>query len=160
MGGNATEGATDLTMADNEKSFRVETRFRVRYAETDQMGVVYYSNYLVWMEIGRVEWCKQQGCSYREMELEDGILLAVAECQCRYLAPARFDDQIVIKTWIERAHSRMVMFAYEMWLACEDKKLATGYTSHIILDRNFSRTRLPEKYFPMFGLNADGRPVR
>jgi acyl-CoA thioester hydrolase len=136
-----------------------ETRFRVRYAETDQMGVVYYSNYLVWMEIGRVEWCKQQGCSYREMELEDGILLAVAECQCRYLAPARFDDLIVIKTWLDRAHSRMVTFAYEMRLACEDKKLATGCTSHIILDRNFTRTRLPEKYFPMFGLNANGRPI-
>jgi acyl-CoA thioester hydrolase len=137
-----------------------ETRFRVRYAETDQMGVVYYSNYLVWMEVGRVEWCKQNGCSYREMEREDGILLAVAECQCRYLAPARFDDSIAIRTWLDRAHSRMVTFAYEIRLACEDKKLASGYTSHIILDRNFTRTRLPEKYFPMFGLDANGRPAR
>jgi acyl-CoA thioester hydrolase len=134
-----------------------ETRFRVRYAETDQMGVVYYSNYLVWMEVGRVEWCKQQGCSYREMELEDGILLAVAECQCRYLAPARFDDEIVVQTWIGQANFRIVTFNYEMRLACEDKKLAAGYTRHIILDREFRRARLPEKYYPMFGLDPYGR---
>jgi acyl-CoA thioester hydrolase len=129
-----------------------EARFRVRYAETDQMGVVYYANYLVWMEIGRVEWCKQRGCSYREMELGDGILLAVAECQCRYLAPARFDDEVVVETWIEQAHSRLITFAYEMRLAGEEKKLASGSTRHIILDRAFRRTRLPAKYFPMFGL--------
>jgi acyl-CoA thioester hydrolase len=128
-----------------------ETRFRVRYAETDQMGVVYYSNYLVWMEIGRVEWCKQQGCSYREMEGEDGILLAVAECQCRYLAPARFDDEIVVKTWVERANPRLITFAYDLQLA-GDRKLASGFTRHLILDREFRRMRLPKKYFPMFGL--------
>ncbi|MBV8902521.1 MAG: acyl-CoA thioesterase, partial [Acidobacteriia bacterium] len=104
----------------------IETRFRVRYAETDQMGVVYYSNYLVWMEVGRVEWCKQNGCSYREMEQEDGILLAVAECQCRYLAPARFDDEILVKTWVERAHARLVTFAYAIELAGAERKLATG----------------------------------
>ncbi len=131
-----------------------ETRFRVRYAETDQMGVVYYSNYLVWMEIGRVEWCKQQGCSYREMEGEDGILLAVAECQCRYLAPARFDDEIVVKTWVEQANPRLVTFAYDLQLAASNRKLASGFTRHLILDREFRRTRLPKKYFPMFGLGS------
>ena len=129
-----------------------ETRFRVRYAETDQMGVVYYSNYLVWMEIGRVEWCKEHGCSYREMELEDGILLAVAECQCRYLAPARFDDEILVKTWIEQANARLITFAYEVRLAVAPTRLASGLTRHLILDREFRRTRLPAKYFPMFGL--------
>ena len=137
-----------------------ETRFRVRYAETDQMGVVYYSNYLVWMEVGRVEWCKQQGCSYREMEREDGILLAVTESQCRYLAPARFDDEVAVKTWVEQAHSRLVTFAYEMRFTATDQKLASGLTRHIILDRAFQRTRLPEKYFPMFGLDVNGRPGR
>jgi acyl-CoA thioester hydrolase len=130
-----------------------ETRLRVRYAETDQMGVVYYSNYLVWMEIGRVDWCRRYGSSYREMEQEDGILLAVAECQCRYLAPAHFDDQIVVKTWLDRAHARLITFAYEIWLDGMDKKLASGFTRHIVLDRKFRRTRLPEKYFPMFGLS-------
>jgi acyl-CoA thioester hydrolase len=129
-----------------------ETRLRVRYAETDQMGVVYYSNYLVWMEVGRVELCKACGFNYRDMEREDGILLAVAECHCRYHAPARFDDEVVIKTWIEDANTRIVTFAYEMLLCDADRKLATGYTRHVFLNRAFERTRLPQKYFPMFGL--------
>jgi len=129
-----------------------ETRFRVRYAETDQMGVVYYSNYLVWMEVGRVEWCRQRGCNYREMERDSGILLAVAECTCRYHAPARYDDEIVVKTWIEKAHPRLVTFAYEIRLSADSSMLASGATRHLILDREFRRTRLPEKYFAMFGL--------
>jgi len=132
-----------------------ETRLRVRYAETDQMGVVYYSNYFVWMEVGRVEFCKAAGFNYRDMEREDGILLAVAECQCRYLAPARFDDEVVVKTWVERAHARLVTFGYEMRLCENGRKLATGHTSHIIVNREFQRTRLPEKYFSMFGIQAD-----
>ena len=129
-----------------------ETRFRVRYAETDQMGVVYYSNYLVWMEIGRVEWCRQRGSSYREMERDSGILLAVAECTCRYHAPARYDDEIVVKTWIEKAHSRLITFGYEMRLAADGTMLASGTTRHLILNRQFQRTRLPERYLAMFGL--------
>jgi len=129
-----------------------EVRFRVRYAETDQMGVVYYSNYLVWMEVARVEWCRQQGSNYREMERDAGILLAVAECTCRYHAPARFDDEIVVKTWIEKAHSRLVTFAYEMRLAPDGTLLASGITRHLILNRDFQRIRLPEKYYAIFGL--------
>jgi acyl-CoA thioester hydrolase len=129
-----------------------ETRLRVRYAETDQMGVVYYSNYLIWMEIGRVEWCRQRGSSYREMERDSGILLAVAECTCRYHAAARYDDEIVVKTWIEKAHSRLITFAYEMRLAADGTVLASGTTRHLILNREFQRTRLPEKYLGMFGL--------
>jgi acyl-CoA thioester hydrolase len=135
-----------------------ETRFRVRYAETDQMGVVYYANYLVWMEVGRVEFCKSAGFNYRDMELEDGILMAVAECHCRYLAPARFDDEVVVKIWIEQANPRIVTFAYEMRLADDAKKLATGQTRHILVDRQFRRTRLPEKYFAMFGIETQSRP--
>jgi acyl-CoA thioester hydrolase len=106
------------------------------------------------MEVGRVEWCKQNGCSYREMELEDGIRLAVAECQCRYLAPARFDDEILVNTWIEQANPRLITFAYEMRLTAGDTKLASGFTRHLVLDHEFRRTRLPAKYFRMFGLTA------
>jgi acyl-CoA thioester hydrolase len=131
-----------------------EVRFRVRYAETDQMGVVYYSNYLVWMEVARVEWCRQQGSNYREMERDAGILLAVAECTCRYHAPARFDDEIVVKTWIDRAHSRLVTFAYEMRLFPGGTLLASGTTRHLILNREFQRIRLPEKYHAIFGLET------
>lgn len=129
-----------------------ETRIRVRYAETDQMGVVYYANYLVWMEVGRVELCKACGFNYRDMEREDGVMMAVAEANCRYSAPARFDDEVIIRTWVEEANPRIVKFAYEMSIAADGRKLASGYTRHIMVDRQFQRTRLPLKYFPMFGL--------
>jgi acyl-CoA thioester hydrolase len=129
-----------------------ETRFRVRYAETDQMGVVYYANYLVWMELGRVDLCKARGFNYRDMERQDGVLLAVAEAYCRYRSPARFDDEVIIKTWIEEANTRTATFAYEMRLAEGDRTLATGHTRHLFVNREMQRTRLPEKYHAMFGL--------
>ena len=131
-----------------------ETRIRVRYAETDQMGVVYYANYLVWMEVGRVELCKACGFNYREMERDDGVLLAVVEAQCRYAAPAHFDDEVIVKTWIEDANPRMVTFAYEMTAAEDGRKLASGHTRHLFTDREFRRTRLPPKYFPLFGMEG------
>src|SRR3954447_5094493 len=105
-----------------------ENRLRVRYAETDNMGVVYYANYYVWMEVGRVDLCKACGFSYREMEIEDGIFLAVAESTCRYRSPARFDDEVIVKTSIEQANTRMVIFAYEMRIAETDRVLAIGTT--------------------------------
>jgi acyl-CoA thioester hydrolase len=129
-----------------------ETRLHVRYAETDQMGVVYYANYLVWMEVGRVALCKALGFNYRDMEQEDGVLLAVAEANCRYRAPARFDDEVIVKTWIEEASTRMATFAYEMRLAGSGRVLATGHTRHLFVDREMRRARLPEKYHAMFGL--------
>jgi acyl-CoA thioester hydrolase len=132
----------------------VETHIRVRYAETDQMGVVYYANYLVWMEVGRVELCKACGFNYRDMERQDGVLLAVAEAHCRYSFPARFDDEVIVKTWIQEAGTRMVTFAYEMREPQSDHKLATGYTRHILLTLEFKPTRLPEKYHTMFGVKA------
>ena len=129
-----------------------ETRVRVRYAETDQMGVVYYANYLVWMEVGRVEYCKFAGFNYRDMETADGVMLAVAEARCRYAFPARFDDQIAIRTWIADANSRMVTFAYEMRLAEDGRKLAAGETRHIFVNRELKPCRMPEKYRARFGL--------
>jgi len=131
-----------------------ETRLRVRYAETDTMGVVYYANYLVWMEVGRVDLCKACGFNYRDMELEDGVYLAVAESQCRYRSPARFDDEVIVKTWIENAHSRLVAFGYEMRLAEGDRILATGTTRHIFVNCDMQRTRMPAKYHAMFGLEG------
>src|ERR1043165_7430059 len=100
----------------------IDARLRVRYAETDQMGVVYYANYLVWMEVGRVEYCKAFGFDYRRMELEDGVMLAVAEARCRYAFPARFDDEILVETRISEASPRMVTFSYEMRLAAGGRK--------------------------------------
>ena len=84
----------------------VDTGLRVRYAETDQMGVVYYANYLIWMEVGRVEFCRAQGIRYRDMEGDDGILLVVAEANCRYLAPARYDDEVRIAHHARRSRLR------------------------------------------------------
>jgi acyl-CoA thioester hydrolase len=129
-----------------------ETRLRVRYAETDNMGVVYYANYLIWMEVGRVALCKQCGFSYRDMEKDDGIFLAVAESQCRYRSPAHFDDEVIVKTWIDQANTRMVTFAYEMRLADGDRRLATGSTRHVFVSRAMRPTHLPEKYHKLFGL--------
>jgi acyl-CoA thioester hydrolase len=128
-----------------------ETRLRVRYAETDQMGVVYYANYVVWMEVGRVALCKSRGMDYRDLE-QAGILMAVVEVNCRYHAPARFDDEVVVKTWIEEANPRVIKFAYEMHVARDGRKLASGFTRHVLVDRQFQRIRLPEKYFEVFGL--------
>ncbi|MFN0165071.1 MAG: acyl-CoA thioesterase [Bryobacteraceae bacterium] len=129
-----------------------ETRVRVRYAETDQMGVVYYANYFVWMEVARVEFCRSIGFSYQQMEVEDGVLLAVAEAHCRYTFPARYDQEVVIKTWTPDVHPRMVRFGYEMRSVEENRVLATGETKHIFCGRDMRPTRLPEKYRRLFGM--------
>ena len=128
------------------------TRLRVRYAETDQMGVVYYANYLVWMEVARVEFCKALGFRYKDMEQEDGVLLAVVEAQCRYRYPARFDDEVIVETTVAEANSRLVAFQYEMRLADGERKLATGLTRHMFCNREMEPVRLPMKYRPMFGI--------
>jgi acyl-CoA thioester hydrolase len=130
----------------------VDARLRVRYAETDQMGVVYYANYLVWMEVGRVEYCRAAGIRYRDMETEDGILLAVTEASCRYHSPALYDDEVIVRTWIEAAHPRMIRFGYEMTEASDGRRLATGETKHIFCGRDRKPRKLPEKYRGSFGM--------
>ena len=129
-----------------------KTQVRVRYAETDQMGVVYHANYLVWMEVGRVEACRERGFEYREMEIQDGILLAVTEANCRYLSPARYDDEVTIVTVIAEATPRRVTFTYTM--LCGARKLATGESKHIFLNREMRPARIPAKYYPLFGIAA------
>lgn len=126
-----------------------ETSLRVRYAETDQMGVAYYSNYFVWMEVGRVEYCKATGFRYRDMEEQDGVLLAVVGAECRYLSPARYDDEVIVKTWIEQANPRMIRFGYEMREASSGGTLATGETKHLFCGRDLKPVKLPEKYRPL-----------
>jgi len=131
-----------------------ETRFRVRYAETDQMGVVYYANYLIWMELGRAEYCRASGIRYRDMEVNDGVLLAVVEAHCRYLHPARYDDEIAVKTWVAKVNQRMVLFEYEIRNAQTGRTLASGETRHLFLGPDMKRVLLPEKYLPMFGVTS------
>jgi len=135
-----------------------ESRLRVRYAETDQMGVVYYANYLIWMEVGRVELCKSRGFNYRDMEIDDGVFLAVSEANCRYRHPARYDDEVIVRTWIESANTRMVTFAYEMRRASDDRRLATGFTRHVFVSRAMRPTHLPEKYHALLGLSPADTP--
>lgn len=131
-----------------------EIRHRVRYAETDQMGVVYYANYLIWMEMGRVEYCRAAGFRYRDMEKDDGVLLTVAEANCRYLSPAYYDEEVTIRTWVERAHPRMVQFGYQMRNVSDEKVLAAGYTKHVFCDREMKPSKLPAKYRPLFGIGG------
>jgi acyl-CoA thioester hydrolase len=130
----------------------MDTSLRVRYAETDQMGVVYYANYLIWMEVGRVEFCRAQGIRYRDMEEADGILLVVAEANCRYLAPARYDDEVRIATTLADASPRMIRFDYELFHHASGKQLAHGFTKHVFCGRDLRPTKLPEKYWPFFGM--------
>ena len=128
----------------------VETRVRVRYAETDQMGIVYYANYLVWMEVGRVAYCSNVGFEYRDMERKDGVMLTVTDVHCKYRASAQFDDDIKILTWVTDARSRSIRFAYEMRRACDNQLLATGETEHLVCNLDGKPIRLPKKYFPFF----------
>jgi acyl-CoA thioester hydrolase len=114
------------------------------------MGIVYYANYLVWMEVARVDFCRAIGFHYKDMELDDGVLLAVAESHCRYASPARFDEEITIATTIPNVNRRLVSFNYEM--TCEGRKVATGQTRHIFLSRQLRPMRLPDKYAALFGI--------
>jgi len=130
----------------------VSSTVRVRYAETDQMGVVYYGNYFTYFEVGRVEWCKARGFNYRDMESEDGALLVVAEARCRYKAPARFDDLLEIRTSLKQARQSVVAFSYEVRKAESGELLATGETVHFVTDTKLQPRSLPEKYRSLFGL--------
>jgi acyl-CoA thioester hydrolase len=138
-----------------------DTTVRVRYAETDQMGVVYYSNYLVWFEIGRVETFRQMGFSYKEMETVDDSFVVVTESRCRYLRPAFYDDVVRIRTRVSQARSRSLRFAYEIRRESTGELLATGETFHIICDHNHRPKTLPAKYRKYFPLTArDGATSR
>lgn len=127
-----------------------ETRVRVRYAETDQMGVVYHSNHLIWFEIGRVEFMRQLGFSYRDIEREDGRYIAVAEVKCRYRAPVHYDEEVIIRTWLRHVRESVVQFGYELVLAENGKLLAEGETTHIVTDANMKVASLPDKYLRPF----------
>ena len=118
------------------------TRVRVRYAETDRMGVVYYANYLVWFEIGRTEWLRQTGWSYREME-RDGISLPVIEAHCEYRRPARYDDEIDITTRGTLVTGIRIRFDYELVLAADGTVAAVGRTVHAAVDAEGKPSRLP-----------------
>ena len=135
----------------------VETEVNVRYAETDKMGIVYYANYLVWFEVGRVAWCKAKGFHYAEMESQDNRFLMVAEANCRYKAPAKFEDDIIIKTGLARATDKVIRYCYEIYAKSTGQLLATGETTHVVTDMDFRPSRLPDRYRQYFSLPPRAR---
>jgi acyl-CoA thioester hydrolase len=116
----------------------VESTLKVRYKDTDQMGIAHHSNYLVWFEIGRTDLCREAGLSYREIESE-GYILVVAEVSCRYRKPYRYDDLIRMRTRIEEGTSRSIRFGYELRDESGGSLHATGQTMHFWVDRETRR---------------------
>jgi acyl-CoA thioester hydrolase len=127
-----------------------EVRLRVRYAETDQMGVVYHANHFIWFEVGRVELLRQLGFSYRDMEQNDGCFIAVVDARCRYKAPALYDDEIIVRTQLKNVRESLVHFGYELLRAGDGSLLAEGETTHIVTDAEMKVRAIPEKYMKVF----------
>jgi acyl-CoA thioester hydrolase len=141
--GSSSPAEPDFPISTNSW---VSTEVRVRYAETDQMGLVYYANYLVWFEVGRAEFCRQRGFAYRDFELENDAYLAVAEAQCRYRTPARYDDLLLIRTRVEEFRKRTIRFVYEIVRKDPLTIVATGSTLHVVLDSQGRPKSFPAAY--------------
>jgi acyl-CoA thioester hydrolase len=128
----------------------VTTEVRVRYAETDQMGIVYYANYLVWFEIGRVELLRSLGLAYSQLEIEHECILPVVEATCRYKSPARYDDQILIETRPSLLRRSVIKFAYRILRkgadGVEPTLLAEGETVHVVCDDKLNKKPLPPEH--------------
>jgi acyl-CoA thioester hydrolase len=128
---------------------RSTSRVRVRYAETDKMGVVYYANYFVWFEVARTDLLRDADWSYRSMET-DGIMLPVIEAHCDYRQPARYDDELEVRTTAELVSPIRVAFAYEIVRPADETLLAEGRTVHAALDRDGRPCRLPARVRNLF----------
>src|SRR3989338_3410600 len=129
-----------------------ETEIRVRYKETDNMGVVYYSNYFVWFEVGRTEYLRSRGVSYRELE-EKGVYLMVVSAGCRYLCPARYDDVVRIRSWVPEVKHSSLRFEYTLFVG--DTTIATGESVHVATDRSGKPIRIPKELKIAFTHTAD-----
>jgi acyl-CoA thioester hydrolase len=127
-----------------------ETKLRVRYAETDQMGVVYHSNHFIWFEVGRVELLRQLGFSYRDLENEDNLFFSVAEAKCRYRAPVYYDEEVLVRTQLLNVRESVVHFGYELRRAEDGALLAEGETTHIVTDAAMKIAEIPDKYMKVF----------
>src|SRR5258707_12512937 len=127
-----------------------DTIVRVRYAETDQMGFVYYGNYYIYFEVGRVEYMRHQGVDYKQMEIQDDSFIVVAESKCRYRRPARYDDPLRIRTRVTEFKRRTIHFSYEVLHDETGELLASGETIHVVCDSHGKPKTLPEKYRRVF----------
>ena len=133
---------------------------RVRYAETDQMGVVYHANYLIWFEVGRVELIRALGIEYKRMEIEDDCHIVVADAHCRYHDSALYDEVLRIRTRIAESRNRIIKFSYEVLRDADGKVLANGETTHVICGSDGRPKMLPEKYRGVFNTIATPQPTR
>jgi acyl-CoA thioester hydrolase len=131
----------------------VETRLRVRYAETDAMGIVYHTNYIVWFEVGRGDFMRAKGGNYREFE-EQGLYLPVTEVNARFVAPARYDDVVVVRTSVAEVRSRSVTMQYEVLMEESGQLLVTGHTKHLCTDHEGHFRRLPPDLVRAFSHEA------
>lgn len=134
-----------------------ETTLRVRYAETDAMAVVYNANYITYFEVGRVELLRQLGFSYRQME-EDGFNLPVVEVRCRYKHPARYDDEILIRTRLLQMRPTFLHFVYELTRVEDGRLLAEGESMHVVVDREGKKAPLTGRYLDAIGAAAEKKP--
>ena len=127
-----------------------QTKIRVRYAETDQMGIVYYANFFIWFEVGRVELLRHLGFHYKQMEIEDDCHFPVVEASCRYKSPAHYDDELVLETRVLAMRRSVLKFGYRLTRPPQNGAgatlLAEGETTHVVVDRSLRKVPLPEKY--------------
>jgi len=135
---------------NNHQPLSCESRLRVRYAETDQMGVAYHANHFIWFEVGRVELLRQLGFSYRDMEQMDNCFIAVVDARCRYKAPVRYDDEVIVRTHLKNVRETVIHFGYELLRASDGALLAEGETTHIVTNAEMKVRPIPEKYLKVF----------
>ena len=132
------------------KPCHAEARLRVRYAETDQMGVVYHANYLIWFEVGRVELLRSLGLPYQRLEQEFDCLIAVVGAELRYRSPARYDDEIGVRTRLMLMRGPLMKIRYEVIRVSDEKLLCDGETTHVVVNRALQKRKLPEQYEAVF----------
>ncbi len=123
----------------------VDVEIRVRYAETDQMGVAYYANYLVWFEVGRSEFCRNRGFRYSDLEAM-GYKLVVTDVHCRYRSAARYDEILTTRTWLKKLNRRMITFGYQILRQGNGEIIAEGETRHLCLDSENRPKTLPKEF--------------
>ena len=127
-----------------------ESKIRVRYAETDQMGIVYHANYLVWFEVGRTDFIRELGLNYQVMEKEEACHIAVVDLRVRYKAPARYDDELTIRTRLTHVRGSILSFGYVVHRAVDNLILTEGATTHIVVGRDMKRCPMPPRYAKIF----------
>ena len=139
--------------------FHAEARLRVRYAETDQMGVVYHANYLVWFEVGRVELMRSLQLEYSKLEQDFGCMIAVVGAELRYRSPARYDDEIAVRVALTAMRGSVLKMSYRVLRVADEKLLCEGGTTHVVVDRSLVKRTLPAVYEQAFRRLIEQAPV-